>query len=88
MEIQYSRRFIKQLKKLPADIKVAFKERLKIFLENKYHPLLCNHPLRGDFVGCHSLNVTGNYRAIFKELNNGEIIIFSAIGDHHRLYGK
>ena len=88
MKIQYSRRFIKQLKKFPTDIREAFKERLKIFLDDKYHPILTNHPLRGDFVGCHSLNVTGNYRAIFKEFNNGEIIIFSEIGDHHQLYGK
>ena len=88
MEIRYSRQFVKQFKKLPNDIKKAFKERLKIFLDDNYHPILCRHKLKGDFVGCHSLNVTGDFRAIFKEFDDEEIIVFSEIGNHHQLYGK
>jgi addiction module RelE/StbE family toxin len=88
MKVKYSRRFAKQFKKLPIDIKKAFKDRLEIFLNDNYHPILHNHRLKGDFDGCHSLDISGDYRAIFEEFADGEVIIFSVIGDHHQLYGK
>ncbi len=62
-----------------------FEERLALFVENQYHPLLNNHSLQGEWAGCRSINITGDMRAIFEEIaeNNFEFIAF---GSHSELY--
>ncbi len=77
--------FKKKFKKLPLPVRSRFKERLCLFLENKFNPILNNHSVNVTFPGCRSINVTGDYRAIFKE--EGEDIIFINIGTHSELYG-
>jgi len=81
----YSRDFKKQFQKLPKKIQNCFRERLEIFLNNKFHPLLNNHRVEKRFPGCRSINVTGNYRAIFKETSD-DSITFILIGTHSELY--
>lgn len=34
MQIEYSRRFVKELRKAPRKIQIAFRDRLVIFIEN------------------------------------------------------
>lgn len=84
MNVNYSKKFLKQFPKCPNDIRIKFKERLEIFKENKHAPILNNHFLSGKYKGYKSINVSGNYRAIFEE--NLEDIIFIAIGTHSQLY--
>jgi addiction module RelE/StbE family toxin len=86
MEIKYSRQFIKEFKKCPVKIKSNFKKRLEFFINDKYLPILNNHPLNGEYDNCRSINITGDWRAIFREADNGEIIYFHAIGTHSQLY--
>jgi addiction module RelE/StbE family toxin len=86
MRVEYSKIFIKKFKKCPAEIKEKFKERLEVFINDRHHPLLNNHSLSGELKGCRSLNINGDWRAIFEELNNGEIAYFVAIGTHSQLY--
>ena len=86
MRVDYHRRFKKEHKKLQLKIKVAFQERLKLFFIDKFDPLLDNHSLNGEYVDCRSINVTGDYRAIFVEY--GEFVKFLRINTHHELYGK
>lgn len=86
MKIKFSRKFSKQYTKAPSKVKLAFDRRLKLFLDNKFHSLLNNHPLIGKYQNYRSINVTGDWRAIFKELNSGKIIYFEAIGTHSQLY--
>ena len=86
MKIDYSHKFIKDFKKAPRKIQIAFRERLKLFLEDKPHPLLNNHPLSGKYKGHRSINVTGNWRAIFRELDVGQTVYFDALGTHSQLY--
>ena len=83
--ILFQRNFEKQLRKLPREIRGRFDERLHLFVRNKFDPLLNNHSVDYLFLGCRSLNITGDYRAIFYE--HGEIITFVAIGSHSQLYG-
>ena len=71
--------------KLPEKIRQKYKERRSIFIENKFHPVLDNHSLTGKYEGCRSIDITGNYRAIFREDNDS--IIFLAVGTHPQLYG-
>jgi len=84
MNIFTSKKFERMFKKCSQEIKGKFIERLKIFKENKYSPILNNHPLSGKLNGLRSINVSGDYRAIFEE--RSENIIFIAIGTHSQLY--
>lgn len=86
MRVDYHKQFKKEHKKLQPKIKASFQERLEFFFIDKFHPLLNNHPLGGEFAGCRSIDVTGDYRAIFVE--QGELVKFLRINTHHELYGK
>ena len=85
MEIELHRLFLKQYKKLPKDIRVQFVERKNLFIQKPFDPLLNNHSVDRAFPGCRSINVTGDYRAIFTERD--EHIMFIEIGTHSELYG-
>lgn len=84
MDVFISRKFDKMFIKCPQEIKNKFIEKLKIFKNNKFNPLLNNHSLSGKLKGLRSINVSGDYRAIFEE--KSENIIFVAIGNHSELY--
>ena len=87
MRIEYSKKFIKEFRKCPDNIQDAFKSRLKIFIADKKHPTLKTHKLTGELSEYKSFNITGDWRAIFQEINRGEVVYFVAIGTHSRLYG-
>lgn len=84
--IDYSDGFDKGLKKSPLNIKIAFRKRLVLFSKDKFNSSLNNHPLVGKFKGYRSINITGDWRAIFRELEYGEVIYFDTIGTHSQLY--
>lgn len=89
MRIRFSRKFSKQYDKANTKIKSAFDARLKIFISNQFYPLLNNHQLTGKFAGFRSINVTGDWRAVFTEHvdeNSERLIIFEVIGTHSQLY--
>lgn len=86
MGIQFSRYFQKQYKKLPTEIKAAFEERLELFKIEPHNFLLKNHALRGGLQGYRSINVTGNFRALYIECEQTRHIIFKLIGTHSELY--
>ncbi len=50
-------------KKQPVWIQDKFAERVQLLLENIYNPLLNNHMLEGEWIGCRSINVTGDIRS-------------------------
>ena len=85
MEIKYSSVFRKQHKKLPIKIKSAFKLRLVLFMKNPSAPMLRNYQLTGKFKYFRSINITGDWRAIYSE-NSRDEIIFEMIGTHSQLY--
>lgn len=89
VRIDYSKRFDKQLKKAPLEIKIVFRKKFALFLENPFHPQLNNHSLTGKLKGYRSINITGDWRAIYSEHQNSEgnsIIIFEVLGTHSQLY--
>lgn len=85
MIIGFHKSFNKQFQKLPIEERGRFKERLRIFKENPYNDILHNHPLRGRYGGCRSINIAGDLRAIYKMVKK-EVFIFIAIGTHGNLY--
>ena len=65
MNIKYSTTFKKQYKKAPRKIQEKVKERISLFVQNPTNQLLNNHALTGKFQGYRSINITGNWRAIY-----------------------
>lgn len=84
MRVFFHKNFKKQYKKLPKKIQVRFNERLTLYLKEKEHPLLNVHALQGDNVPLISLNVGGDYRALFVQEKNA--VTFHCIGTHSELY--
>lgn len=88
VRVKYAKVFIKQLEKAPQAIKIAFRERRSLYFNNPLHPKLRNHPLKGKYAGLRSINVNGDWRALYREeKENGEmIIVFVLLGTHSQLY--
>ena len=86
MIVRIHRSFEKKFARLPKDLRERFKERRNLFRADPFHSLLNNHPLHGKYVGCSSINVTGDYRAIFYH-ERDDVVRFIMIGTHHELFG-
>lgn len=85
MKITLHRKFEKKYIKLSPKIKEGFRNRMDLFLKDSTHPQLNNHPLTGDRNGEWSINITGDWRAIYIWRNSGEIV-FIDIDTHSNLY--
>ncbi|MDR3643399.1 MAG: type II toxin-antitoxin system mRNA interferase toxin, RelE/StbE family [Candidatus Doudnabacteria bacterium] len=81
----YHKHFQKKYSQMPKTIQMAFKERLILFLENPFNSILHNHDVHKAYPGCRSINVSGDYRAIFKQEEN--YVKFVNIDTHSELYG-
>lgn len=84
MIILYHKAFLKRYKKLSSNIKKKFKEKLSLFIEDEFNPILNNHALKGKYQGYRSINVTGDIKAIFKRTS--QEAIFVTINSHSNLY--
>jgi addiction module RelE/StbE family toxin len=89
MEIRYATRFRGQYRKADKEVREAFSQTLELFVVEPNHPLLRNHALKEKFAGYRSIDVTGDWRAVFKEAKVGErtVITFHLLGTHDTLYG-
>lgn len=85
MVINFHKDFIKDSGRLTVSQKDKLVQRLKLFGQDEFDPILNNHSLKGKYSGCRSINVTGDLRAIFKIA--GEDVIFTALDSHSNLYG-
>lgn len=81
----FSKRFKKAYQRLPKPVQQSFNERLVLFFKNTQDPLLRNHALTGEWESCRSINVTGSYRAIYRQETKTSVR-FLAIGTHSELY--
>ena len=76
---------MKAFDKLPQPVKEKFYERLRIFEQNPYLPLLNNHPVDAAYPGWRSINITGDFRALY-EPKSDNFVVFMRIGTHSQLY--
>lgn len=81
-----SKSFRKRYEKLTPKLKIQCRERMNTFELNPFYPLLDNHQLHGEYTGYRSINITGDYRAIFYHENN-DVVRFIDVGTHHELFG-
>lgn len=89
MIVKYTDSFLKQLKKSDVRIRKSFKQRLLLFVKDPKDLELNNHPLQRDYVGFRSIDITEDYRAIYKEViqEDDTYIYFTSFGTHAQLYG-
>lgn len=86
MKINFHRNFDKRYSKLKRKHQEQFRQRLALFINDRYNPILNNHALKGRFEGYRSMNVTGDIRAIFI-MHSSDQVEFVEIGSHSELYG-
>lgn len=89
MIVRYSPSFLSTLKKVDVRIRKSFKEEIAIFYKNPMDPRLDNHLLKREWIGYRSIDINANWRAIYKEIQEGENMVayFVAIGTHKDLFG-
>ncbi len=85
MTILLHAKFEKKFDTLSQKVQDKFFDRVALFRENPFHPILHNHSVDHAYPGWRSINVTGDYRALFEEHKGG--IVFMKIGTHPELYG-
>ena len=86
MIVEYLPKFKKQFRKLPAKVQDQFHDRLRLFLVDPTNTILRVHPLKGEYAGYWSLNVSGDFRALFY-YEHDIAVVFALIGTHSHLYG-
>ena len=88
MEVKFSKLFAKQYNKAGKKIQTTFELCLADFIQNPHKLTLRNHSLKGKYIGLRSINVTGDWRALYSERNekNKTIVIFELLGTHSQLY--
>ncbi|MBI2049634.1 type II toxin-antitoxin system mRNA interferase toxin, RelE/StbE family [Candidatus Roizmanbacteria bacterium] len=89
MKAKLDPELLKKLRKLDVRIRNRFKERILLFSKNPNDPKLNNHPLKREYQGLRSIDITNDYRAVYEEMTVGEDIVayFSLLGRHKELYG-
>lgn len=85
MQVIYHPYFSKAYTKSSPKIKRLFNERLEIFMESEFNPILNNHKLYTPFEGHRSINITGDVRAIYKRRDKNTIVFYK-LGTHSQLY--
>jgi len=85
IDILTTKNFDKSFKKRDKFIQEKTLKRIKLFQKDPFNILLDNHKLHGEYEGYSSINITGDFRAIFKHLNR-EQVVFYYIGTHPELY--
>ncbi len=84
-QIQFTKDFTRQFKKLKSTQQTRFYERLELFKNNPSDRVLRDHALKGNYIGYRSIDIQGDLRALYY-IQNDKIIIFALIGTHSQLY--
>lgn len=89
MKIKFSERFVKQYEKANKKIRNTAKKRLEVFRNNPLHLQLRNHSLSGKLAKYRSINITGDWRALYSDYIDAEgerVVLFEMLGTHSQLY--
>lgn len=84
MHVRFHKHFVKKYEKLKK-IQEKINDKIRLFSEDPFNSLLENHALRGEFKDCRSINITGDYKAVYK-LASPNVALFIKIGTHSELY--
>ncbi len=80
-KVEYSKNFLKSLRKLPAKIIDQAEEKEGIFLDNPFHPILRTHKLSGKEREHWGFWINYTYRIKFLFISEEEVL-FLDVGTH------
>ena len=86
MQLFRHKNFKKQYRKLRADQQASIDAAILLFYKNPFDPKLRNHPLKGEYKNCNSIDAAFDLRIIFKQENNYVVVILLKVGSHNQLY--
>ncbi|PIQ77120.1 type II toxin-antitoxin system mRNA interferase toxin, RelE/StbE family [Candidatus Peregrinibacteria bacterium CG11_big_fil_rev_8_21_14_0_20_46_8] len=86
MQVFRHKNFAKQYRKLNSKKQALVDTAISLFYENPFDERLRNHPLKGKYKGCNSIDAAFDLRIIFKQEKNYFIVILLKIGNHSQLY--
>lgn len=87
MIARFHKKFDKAFVKLPLKVKKQAINRIELFADDPSAQTLRKHALNTPYKGSFSIDITGDYRAIFY-LVEPDVALFTHIGTHAQLYGK
>lgn len=85
MRLIFGSGFKKKIKKLPKKIKRVLASRLRLFVDSPLDPLLNNHQLHGVRRHQRSINVTGDWRIVYEQIDINTAHLID-IDTHSNLY--
>ena len=85
MNIVFHKHFEKMTQKLPLKVKQKLVERMALFCSDPSNSQLRSHALHTPYQGSYSIDVTGDYRAVYQLVDN-ETALFTHVGTHSQLY--
>ena len=85
MKISFHKHFAKSYQRCSIKVRQQFKKRLILFVEDSFNPLLENHALHGEWLNFRSININGNYRALY-HYTDEDTAEFFIIDTHSNLY--
>lgn len=80
-------RFKRHYRKLSSALQIRADERLSLFSKDPFNPILNNHPLHGEYTDKRSINIGGDYRIVYREIEISVYLLID-IGTHNELYGS
>ncbi len=86
MNLYFSARFKKKRDTLPPALRAKLRERLLLFSKQPFDRMLTNHALQGKYNGYRSIDIAGDYRAVYEPLGKSGAY-FITHGTHTELYG-
>lgn len=81
IEVIFTSTFLRQYKKLSADLRLEVDEKIELFRRNPRDPSLRLHKLKGEMKGYLSFSVNYTYRIIIEE-DSKDIFALLSVGDH------
>ena len=88
MIIKYKKKFKKHFEKIDNNIQQKTISKIDLFQINPFNKSLNNHALTWEYLWFRSINITWDYRAVFREYweNKYEFVDFIDIWTHSELY--
>lgn len=87
IRIDFTSRYKKRYRLLTSKLQDKVDERIALFVQDQFSPVLENHALHGEYADLRSINITGDYRALYETLSQNSVR-FVRLGTHAELYGK
>ena len=86
IKIELRKPFLQKLELVSPSIQKQVYKRISLFKLDPFDSQLRNHALKGKYLGFRSIDITYDYRDLFRELENS--VHFTYLDTHKELYGK